>query len=454
MRAFLCSINESVWDAIDIGWTRPEATKFEWDKAALAVVNASSKVLNAIFCGVSLDDFHTISHVTIAKEAWQNLETTYKGTKKVKDTKLQMLTTRFEELKISKNESFNSFYGKFNEVVIGKFNLGGKTDDSKIVRKIPRSLPESLRAKVTAIEESKDLDEIKVQELIGSLQTYELSLPSQRKCKSLALKTINERVEAQDSLDEDKVKKDVAYLVKNFRKFLKFKKNGKFAEKGKFPNSWKEKEDFKKKDGKDSQSSQGITCYECNGHGNLKKKCPNYLRGKGKVYATTLCDTDSSNSNSEESCDGEGNYSAFMVVAFVQSSNDLSLLVEELGEHTEVELTRIVEEFDDEKDEGTMGLQESYNTLLEKTSEYARVAKVAIKKMKRAKQDYKSHLVWYKETKCEVETLNGELAEAYSKIKFLELEVIQANAKVERVSSKKLDEVIAQQKPFSDKSGL
>ena len=82
------------------------------------------------------------------------------------------------------------------------------------------------------------------------------------------------------------------------------------------------------------------------------------------------------------------------------------------------------------------------------------MAKVAIKKMKRAKQDYKSLLVWYKETKCEVETLNGELTEAYSKIKFLELKVIQANAKVERVSSKKLDEVIAQQKPFSDKSGL
>ena len=63
------------------------------------------------------------------------METTYEGTKKVKDTKLQMLTTRFEELKISKNESFNSFYGKFNEVVIGKFNLGEKIEDSKIVRK-------------------------------------------------------------------------------------------------------------------------------------------------------------------------------------------------------------------------------------------------------------------------------------------------------------------------------
>ena len=53
-----------------------------------------------------------------------------------------------------------------------------------------------------------------------------------------------------------------------------------------------------------------------------------------------------------------------------------------------------------------------------------------------------------------METLNGELTEAYTKIKFLELEVIQDNAKIERVFSKKLDEVLAHQKPFSDKSGL
>ena len=85
-------------------------------------------------------------------------------------------------------------------------------------------MPKSFRAKVIAIEESNDLDDIKVQELIGSFQTYELSLPSQRKSKSLALKMINERVEAHDSSDEDIVDKDVAYLVKNFRKFLKFKK--------------------------------------------------------------------------------------------------------------------------------------------------------------------------------------------------------------------------------------
>ena len=178
MRAFLCSIDKLVWDVVDIGWTRPEVAKSTWDKAALAASNANSKALYAIFFGVSPDEFHRISHITIAKKAWEILETTYEGTKKVKDTKLQMLTTRFKELKMSEDESFDSFYSKLNEVVASKFNLGEKTEDSKIVRKILWSLLESFRAKVTAIEESKDLDDIKVQELIGSLQAYELSLPT------------------------------------------------------------------------------------------------------------------------------------------------------------------------------------------------------------------------------------------------------------------------------------
>ena len=70
MRAFLCSINEAVWDAIEIGWTKPEAAKSTWDKAALTASNVNSKALNAIFCVVSLDEFYRISQITVAKEAW------------------------------------------------------------------------------------------------------------------------------------------------------------------------------------------------------------------------------------------------------------------------------------------------------------------------------------------------------------------------------------------------
>ena len=82
------------------------------------------------------------------------------------------------------------------------------------------------------------------------------------------------------------------------------------------------------------------------------------------------------------------------------------------------------------------------------------MTKVAMKKMKKAEEDYRSLLVRYKEAKCEIETLNGELTETYTKVKFLELEVVQANAKVGRVSTKKLDDVLSSQKTFSDKTGL
>ena len=77
-----------------------------------------------------------------------------------------------------------------------------------------------------------------------------------------------------------------------------------------------------------------------------------------------------------------------------------------------------------------------------------------MKKMKKAEEDYRSLLDRYKEAKCEIETLNGELIEAYTKVKFLELEVVQSNAKIDRVSTKKLDDVISFKKSFSDKIGL
>ena len=69
MRAFLCSIDDTVWDIVEIGWTRLEAAKSTWDKAALVAAIANSKALNAIFCGVSPNEFHRISHITVAKEA-------------------------------------------------------------------------------------------------------------------------------------------------------------------------------------------------------------------------------------------------------------------------------------------------------------------------------------------------------------------------------------------------
>ena len=99
MKAFLCAIDELVWDSVENGYVKPTKAKSEWDKVALALANANSKAINAIFCGVSTDEFHKISHVGTAKEAWTILETTYEGTKKVKDTNSRCLPLDLKSLR-------------------------------------------------------------------------------------------------------------------------------------------------------------------------------------------------------------------------------------------------------------------------------------------------------------------------------------------------------------------
>ncbi|XP_065618621.1 uncharacterized protein LOC136062883 [Quercus suber] len=232
------------------------------------------------------------------------------------------------------------------------------------------------------------------------------------------------------------------------------KNNGKSFGKGRFLSSKNDKREYKKKDGKKSSSTQGIVCYECNGHGHLKKEYPKYLRGKGKVFATTLSDSESSNSDAEGEYDSDGNYSAFMVITVVDSRDELSKLVDDLGVHSEGEEVDVSNDKDVYLNQGEKNFQEVYDALLEDSGKYAKVAKSTVKRIKKIEEEHKSTLVQLKEAKCEVEELKEKLLNAYSKIKFLELEIIQANVKVELISIKKLDSVISSQKPSNDKTGL
>jgi hypothetical protein len=114
------------------------------------------------------------------------LETTYEGTKILKSIKLQMLISQFGRIKMLKDESFNEFYTKINDLRNSMVSLDKKILDVKLIKNILRSLPERFRIKVTTIEESKYLDTMKIEELLGSL-TYEFSLPPVKKAKSIVL---------------------------------------------------------------------------------------------------------------------------------------------------------------------------------------------------------------------------------------------------------------------------
>ena len=142
----------------------------------------------------------------------------HEGTKAVKINKLQQLTSRFESIRISDDESFDEFYAKLNDIVNSAFNLGEVYNQPKIVRKILRSLTEDFRLKVTAITESKDVDSILVDELVGSLQSFEYDFLKTNKSKYMALKSVDDVDDC--GLDDELSSTEIVYLVKNFRNFI------------------------------------------------------------------------------------------------------------------------------------------------------------------------------------------------------------------------------------------
>ena len=87
MRAFLQSLDEKVWQVVEIGWTKPKEAPADWDDAKIKAANFNSGALNVLFSADINEEFKKISFTETAKEAWTILQTTYEGSKAVKDSK-------------------------------------------------------------------------------------------------------------------------------------------------------------------------------------------------------------------------------------------------------------------------------------------------------------------------------------------------------------------------------
>jgi hypothetical protein len=174
-------------------------------------------------------------------------------------------------------------------------NLGKRVSNVKLIKKILRSLPERFRIKVTTIEESKDLDSIKIEELVGSLQTYEYSLPPVKKAKGMAFKETKRRVSFDEDLEEED---EVAMLAKNISKVMK---TDKFIKRlRETPSEAEPKEDEKK-------VPRGPRCCECSDFGHMMEDCRNLRQSKGKAYNATH-----SKSEEKETSDKDQEYLAFV----------------------------------------------------------------------------------------------------------------------------------------------
>ena len=196
------------------------------------------------------------------------------------------------------DESFDEFYAKLKDIINSAFNLGETIPKPKVVRKVLRSLPERFHAKITAIEESKDINSIPLTELVGNLQTYELGLTKigkGSKSKSMSLKAKSN--ETDESFD-DKDSKMKSYITRQFKKFIKnanvkrFDKDRKQSSSSQFKSQDRGKKDAK--NGGQYTIPSGPKCFRCQGFGHMKQECPTYLKsiGKNKALAVALSDTE------------------------------------------------------------------------------------------------------------------------------------------------------------------
>ena len=154
---------------------------------------------------------------------------------------------------MEEDESFDEFYAKLKNIVNSAFNLRETILEPKIVRKVFRSLPKRFHAKITAIEESKDIEKIPLTELVGNLQTYELGLTrigKSSKSKSMALKAKSSDTDESSNNEDSKMK---SYITRQFTKFMK-NTNGKGFDKDRRQSSSSQfkSQDKGKKDARDS----------------------------------------------------------------------------------------------------------------------------------------------------------------------------------------------------------
>jgi hypothetical protein len=297
------------------------------------------------------------------------------------------------------DETFGEFYSKMSDLRNSMVSLGKPISDVKLIWKILRSLPECFMIKVTTIEKSKDLEEMKIEELVRSLQTYELSLPTVKKLKTIALKASKKKVEASSEDDSEDEEKAVAMLAKNLRRLMKddrFKK--KFSERVKKPPREVEPEEEEKKD------PRGPWCFECSGFGHIWADCGNLKKGKGKAYNVTL---------SDESEEEAPEYEKFL--AFVAP------LVEEEDSY-----------YSEHNDNGEE-LKEAYKILY---LEYEKL-----------REGRKHHLY-------DLNSLQTEKSSLLLRIQELEEKLLETQLQLERVTDEKLTRMLSIQKSPTDKTGL
>ncbi|XP_062114802.1 uncharacterized protein LOC133827049 [Humulus lupulus] len=345
MCAFLRVVDERVWMAVEDGWKCPTVVEDKvvkpkqmnlWTPEEMERANFNSKAMHALFNAVSTNQLKVIANSEIAKEAWEKLRIKNEGTDAVKKSRLRALAKAFENLSMEEEEIVAEFHVKLCDISNESYALGKTYSNAKLVRKVLGVLPRKFMSKVTSVEEMRNVEELDLDELIGSLQKYEMTLTRWKKGKkqkdsekektdnSLAFVHKEEKKSISD-MSDGFTDETLALLTKNYAKFLKrnYKKYFPGGKENVSRRNFGGNNKLTQQSG--DKKNRGIQCRECDGFGHIQAECVNTLKKK-KALAATWSDNDEEKSSSSS----DGSDEEKQVVAFMAKSHQ-SMCSEEDG---------------------------------------------------------------------------------------------------------------------------
>ncbi|GKA94880.1 zf-CCHC domain-containing protein, partial [Tanacetum coccineum] len=214
-----------------------------------------------------------------AKEIWDTLLITHQGNSQVKDNKIDLLVQQYEQFTIPKEESIDNAFARFNTIITSLKAFDEGFSSKNYVRKYIRALHPKWNAKVTAIEELKDLTSLSLDELIGNLyeviikKDSEMVKGKREQSRSLALKA-NKESSDEESSTSDSEDEEYAMVVGDFKKFSK--RRGKFVRQPR-----DERKSFQRsKDDKNGKSER--KCFRCGDPNHIIGECPKPPKSKNQ----------------------------------------------------------------------------------------------------------------------------------------------------------------------------
>ncbi|XP_047943636.1 uncharacterized protein LOC125190382 [Salvia hispanica] len=202
MRVLLQS--QELWDIVQDGYTEPASQEAEDaltnnQKNALRVARKrDKKALFNIYQGIDETTFEKVSAATTSKQAWEILKNAFTGVDKAIRVRLQILRGEFESLAMSETESILDYFTRTLVIVNQIKRQGENIEDVRVIEKVLRSLTLKFEHVVAAIEESKDLNTMSIDQLQSSLEVHE------QRMKKKIIPSLEHMLQAKMSIEEDK----------------------------------------------------------------------------------------------------------------------------------------------------------------------------------------------------------------------------------------------------------